>query len=106
MTKSDRIIEIAIDDQKRLCLTPVSSTFPMIYREAMDVHWDAEKSRIYSRIPEEWSYARWFRQIVAAAKVHGVHLSLDPGARWLNVPNAIKAEITKAAANPKAHDST
>ena len=42
MSRSDRIVEIEIDDQRRLCVTPATAAFPLIYREAMDVGWDAE----------------------------------------------------------------
>jgi hypothetical protein len=36
----DRIDEIGIDPGGRLYVKPVSASFPDVYREAMEVHWD------------------------------------------------------------------
>ena len=34
------IAEVRIDREGRLCVTPRSAEFPLIYREAMEVAWD------------------------------------------------------------------
>ena len=65
---TDRIAELAIDDAGRLCVKPTTATFPFIWREAMEVHWDPHGGFLYSPKPREWSYADWLRQILSAAK--------------------------------------
>jgi hypothetical protein len=42
---------------------PANATFPYIYREAMEVHWDADRRCLYGPKPREWSYIDWFKQI-------------------------------------------
>jgi hypothetical protein len=68
---TDSIGEIAIDEVGRLCVRPSTASFPFIWREAMEVHWDPWGQLLYSPKPREWSHARWFRQITAAAGEQG-----------------------------------
>lgn len=37
---TDSIAEIAIDEVGRLCVRPSTASFPFIWREAMEAHWD------------------------------------------------------------------
>ncbi|HTN93879.1 MAG TPA: hypothetical protein VMJ33_04795 [Gallionella sp.] len=46
----DAISEIGMDDEGRLYVAPETKTFPYIYREAMEVHWN-EIGAISSRRP-------------------------------------------------------
>jgi len=39
----DKIEEIGTDDEGRLYLRPSCTSFPMIYREAMEVRWNKER---------------------------------------------------------------
>ena len=105
MRQSEPIAEVEIDDEQRLCIKPATAALPLIYREAMEVHWDAERRRLYSPTPKEWRYLRWFQQIVAAAKEQGVDLSLDSQTRWINVPDEIKASILDAHTHPVEDDA-
>jgi hypothetical protein len=96
MTRDD-IAEIRIDVAERLCVVPRSDSFPYIYRAAMEVHWDNEGRYLYSPKPREWSYVRWFQQIIAAAKdEYNCHLVITPETRWLNIDDILKTEITSA----------
>ena len=99
---SDAIAEITIDSAGRLCVTPGSAEFPLIYRAAMEVHWDQKGRFLYSPRPREWSYPQWFHQIVAAARgEYGCALSITPQTRWNNIDANLKEAIL--AAGTSAH---
>lgn len=90
----DEIAEVRIDGGGKLLVRPQLGTFPYIYRAAMEVQWDADNSALYSPTPREWSYLRWFQQIVAAvAGEYGVRLVVTPQTTWTNVPAALRTEI-------------
>jgi hypothetical protein len=44
--RTDAIAAIGIDEDGSLWVKPATATFPFIYREAMDVKWDAERLRL------------------------------------------------------------
>jgi hypothetical protein len=52
----DNILEIGIDDEGRLYVKPTTTKFPMMYREAIEVHWDSNGDFLYSPKPRNWSY--------------------------------------------------
>lgn len=83
--RTDPIEAVGIDEGGSLWVKPAAATFPLIYREAMEVHWDAERRRLYSPKPREWSYAAWFKQITDAAREQGVELQLGPATTWTGV---------------------
>ena len=91
----DSISSVEIDETGRLHVFPWSRVFPYIYREAMEVHWDAERKSLYSPKPREWSYARWFQQILAAAKEQGCLLVLQGDTNWHNVTPGMQAEFAE-----------
>jgi Integron Cassette Protein Hfx_Cass5 len=93
--KIDVIEALGIDEGGSLWVRPATATFPFIYREAMEVHWDAQRLCLYSPKPREWSYTAWFRQIRNAAREQGVDLRLGPATTW----NGIDPELQKAFAN-------
>ena len=93
----DTIAEIAIDDAGQLHVVPSSRAFPHVYREGMDVHWNAERRSLHSPTPREWSYPRWFAQLLAAARAQGCDLQVNPDTRWVNVAPALKAELLEVA---------
>ncbi|XOV72149.1 MAG: hypothetical protein ACFHW5_02925 [Verrucomicrobiota bacterium] len=80
---TDPIAEVAIDEQGRLLITPTSNTYPMIYREGTEVHWDSKGRYLYSPKPREWSYLDWFKHIVDTVG----DLTLSTGTRWKNIPD-------------------
>jgi hypothetical protein len=89
---TDEIQAVWIDEDGRLFVTPRSHQFPFIYREAVDVHWDAEQASLCSPVPREWSYLDWFKQILAAARMQGVVLQASPATEW-QLPPEIRCEI-------------
>jgi hypothetical protein len=90
----DEIVEVRIDEGGRLLVRPQVGTFPHIYRAAMEVRWDSDNRALFSPKPREWSYLRWFQQIVAAAAdEYGVRLIITPRTTWSDVPDALRAEI-------------
>ena len=106
--EADSIAEIGIDESQRLFVTPASATFPYIYREAMEVHWDAVRRRLHSPKPREWDYLRWFQQIIAAAAEQSCNLQLASSTAWSNISAELKDEIerwsgSRAAKRPEDH---
>ena len=91
---SDHIAEVRVDDAGRLCVVPETQTFPFIHRAGMEVGWDKEGRFLYSPALREWSYARWFQQIVAAvASEYGCSLAVTPRTRWHGVNASEQAAI-------------
>lgn len=99
---SDEIKEVSIDSQGRLFVYPGTKTFPYIYREALEVAWDSSAKALHSPIPREWSYSRWFQQIVSASKEQGTALVLSVNTYWRNVPSDVKEQIQAAASDSSA----
>ncbi len=87
------ITEIAIDEAGRLHVVPSGCSFPLIYREGTDVHWNADRRSLHSPPPREWSYPQWFEHIRAAARAQGCELQIGADTRWLNVAPSLQAEI-------------
>lgn len=88
------ILEIGIDAAGSLYVKPDGATFPMVYRAAMQVGWDAAHERLFSPKPVEWTYRQWFKQIVGAVfEEYGVKLCLAADTVWTNVPDAVRDEI-------------
>jgi hypothetical protein len=83
--QTDVIEAVGIDERGSLWVRPATATFPFIYREAMEVHWDAERLRLYSPKPREWSYVAWFKRIKDAAREQGFDLKLEPSTSWLGI---------------------
>jgi hypothetical protein len=88
------ICEVGIDNDGRLYVVPRGATFPFIYREAMGVTWNPERSALFSAPPREWTYLRWFEQIITAAREQGYQLTIASDTRWNNVPDHLRDEIT------------
>ncbi len=86
-------MEVGIDEAGRLCVAPSSHSFPFIYREAVEVHWDAQGAFLYSPMPREWTYLDWFKQIVSAGELQGCALQLSGDTKWNNVPEELRGEI-------------
>jgi hypothetical protein len=93
LLRIDDICEVGINDEGRLYVVPRAATFPHIYREAMEVSWDQDRLALFSPPPREWSYLRWFEQIVSAARQHGHQLTIASDTEWRNVPDDLRAEI-------------
>ena len=93
----DAISKVEIDTAGQLHVVPASRSFPLIYREAVEVDWDGERRSLHSPRPREWSYSRWFQQILASARAQGVSLYLSPDTEWLNVEPSVKAELLQVA---------
>lgn len=92
----DDIAAVEIDNAGQLHVIPSRRSFPYVYREAMEVHWDAQRHSLHSPAPREWSYQRWFQQILSAAQAQGCDLVVAPGTKWLNVDPGIKAELLQS----------
>ncbi|WP_396637412.1 hypothetical protein [Maribacter sp. R77961] len=96
----DEILVIKVDDKGKLNIKPYSTTYPMIYRSATEVHWDNDKKTLYSPKPKDWSYLEWYLHIVGVVKAEcSVILELTNKTEWINIPDELKAEITKAQQN-------
>jgi hypothetical protein len=95
----DTIKNIGIDEEGRLYVSPDSKSFPMIYREAVEVHWNKEMTYLYSPKPRKWTYVKWFKQIVSAAQMQDVHLVLTENTDWINIPEELEIEIKVVTEN-------
>lgn len=102
--ESDEIAEVGIDEQQRLYLQPSTLSFPLIYREAADVHWDAERRRLHSSPPRKWTYLQWFRHILNTVGPQR-ELRITPATKWVNVPLELRREIDEWLASKPAEPS-
>jgi hypothetical protein len=57
------------------------------------VNWDPVRRTLHSPPPREWTHARWFGQILAAAQEQGCKLHISGATRWTNVPQPLRKEI-------------
>ena len=90
----DAIARVEIDSDRRLHVVPASQEFPFIYRAGMEVGWDADLRSLHSPKPRDWSYMRWFQQILAAAaEEYGCKLVLTDDTAWVNVDPGTKAGL-------------
>jgi hypothetical protein len=92
--KNDNIIEIGINNNEGLYIKPASATFPFMYREAIEVHWDEKENCIYGPKPRKWSYLDWYNQIVSGAKIQECNLLITNETKWVNIPEELKQEIS------------
>ena len=92
----DAISEIGIDDKGRLYVAPETKTFPYIYREAMEIHWDATGRYLFAPPPPRAQLATpiwWFQRILAAAREQSCELRFSSETKWHNIPDELKDEI-------------
>ena len=93
MNEKDLIAEIGIDSEERLFVRPTKKSYPMIYRDAAEVHWDADKGVLYSPKPREWSYTDWFKHILCVADPSCDGLYLNGQTKWSQIPQPLRSEI-------------
>ena len=93
--ETDAITEIGIDNQERLYIKPKSKTYTMIYREAIEVHWDNEGRFLYGPKPREWSYFEWYKQIMSGANSATFRLELTEKTKWVNIGSELKQQIVE-----------
>lgn len=96
---TDTVARVEIDPEGRLHVYPASATFPLAYREAMEVAWEPSRGSLHSPVPREWGYGRWLQQILALASEQGVRLLVTPSTEWSNVPAGIRSELQSIAAS-------
>ena len=95
---AEEILSIGIDDRGSLWVKPALSTFPMIYREAMEIGWDSNHSVLFCPKPLKWDYVRWFRQVLTCAHLQGVGLTPTPQTVWINIDQELANNFKVAAA--------
>ena len=97
--KVNNIAEIRIDGAGRLCLTPEIPDFAYIYRAGMEVQWDEQGEFLFSPPTREWTYVRWFEQLVEAARGEcGYDLTVNSLTRWVAIEPSLKEAILASAA--------
>src|SRR4051812_29135295 len=102
--RTDWIEEVGIDQDGGLWVRPATASFPYIYREAMEVRWDAERRRLYSPKPREWSYVAWFTQIICGAHYQGVDLEIGQTTRWSDIAPDLQQAIKDSSGVPPCTD--
>ncbi len=96
----EEVAEVGIDEAERLYVKPASYDFSHIYRAGMEVQWSPEGKFLYSPKPREWSYLKWYGQILCAAKSeYRVSLHVTENTRWVGVGDALRNEIIRHAAS-------
>ena len=95
--QTSAVSKVWIDSEGRLHLAPSGCEFPYIYREAMEVNWDPSTRSLFSPTPREWTYAQWFKQLLAAAREQGQILVPDSSTDWTEIPADIKDQCLQAA---------
>ena len=92
--RDEAIIEVGVDTRGRLFVRPADTAFNKIFRAAMGVDWDDQMEVLVSPEPREWSLARWFEQILAAAAdEYGVALKITPLTKWSSVAPELQRDI-------------
>ena len=92
--RKDKILRIEIDSDGKLLIGPEESKFPMIYRTATEIHWDADKDSVYSPAPREWTYLKWYKHIVDTIEIEAdIQLQLTNQTDWVNIPPDLKNAI-------------
>ncbi len=95
--EKDKILSIEIDNAGKLHIKSEFTKFTLIYRTATEVHWNPEKQTLYSPKPRDWTYLEWFEHIIKVAKEEcSCELNVTEQTEWINIPNELKKEITKA----------
>lgn len=97
--ESAAISRVTIDPDGRLHVMPLGIEFPHIWREAMEVHWAPATRSLHSPVPREWTYARWFEQILAAARGQGWRLMLTEATEWAGIDSALREQLVRVAGN-------
>lgn len=101
----DPIDVIGIDNKGRLYVRPRSRSFPYIYREAMEVHWDIDGHFLFAPPPPRAQLASpawWFKQILFAAREQGVELYIQPETTWQNISLQLFSEISTSCGSASA----
>ena len=93
------ITEIWVDATRRLCAR-TAEPLDLIYRSAMEVHWDSA-GYLYSPPPREWSYARWMQQFRDAVRSeYKRELVVTDGTSWHDIDAVVRRELEHALAQP------
>lgn len=91
---TDNIKEISINSLDRLCIYPEKEFFTLIWRSATEIHWDNNKSFLYSPKPREWSYFDWFKHITSVIRdEYNCDLLLTENTLWENIPDYLRQLI-------------
>jgi len=90
---TDTITFVKIEETGELHIKPENVSFTFIYREAMEIHWNSATNTLFSPKPREWSYLKWFAQILDSAKEQGCILQLSTDTLWINISDQLKNEI-------------
>lgn len=101
----DAISEIGIDDKGQLYVMPETKAFPLIYREAMEVHWNENEKYLFTPSPPRAQLATpiwWFQRVLAATREQACELAIIPETKWHNVPVKLKEEIIASIGSTSA----
>ena len=85
--RTDSVEAVGIGEAGSLWVKPAAATIPLIYREAMEVHWDPTRLRLYSPKPRKWSCRR-----PARAERHFLGAAFR--APWRDLPERYAPRIT------------
>lgn len=95
----DSISKVWIDDLGRVCVSPDRQKLPYIYREAMEVGWDAERNCLIA--PPDPARVKlatadwWFHRILLAAREQGIYLRFAHDTATENIPPESRPRICR-----------
>lgn len=93
--KTESILEIGIDNLKRLYIKPKKEKFTLIYRTATEVHWDNKDFFLYSPEPKDWTYLDWYKHIIKVVQTEcNCKLELTEKTIWININDELKNKIS------------
>jgi hypothetical protein len=96
--KRENVSKIIIGDNRRLLVFLKNEDFEHIYRTASGVNWNNDKKYLFSQIPEEWDYVKWFNHILCTVlDEYGVLLKISRKTLFENINKNLENELK----NPK-----
>jgi len=85
---------IHLNDNGTLFVYPDSYAFDMVFRIAMGVNWDEEKSCLIHNPPRNWSLLRWYKQIILAVESeYKITLKVDSDTIYENIDSDMQRNI-------------
>jgi hypothetical protein len=94
--RKEIISKIIIGSDRRLMIFPQKENFQYIYRTASGVDWNNDKKYLFSEIPGEWNYIKWFNHILSNVLLeYGIILKITRKTLFENIDASLKKQLKK-----------
>jgi hypothetical protein len=92
--KKEIISKIIIGNDRRLMIFPKKENFQYIYRTASGVNWNNDKKYLFSEIPREWNYIKWFNHMLSnVLSEYGIILKITRETLFENIDISLKKQL-------------